>query len=65
MSELSLPSPLLHLREPGRLTTDAARFEASGHPSTPLSLCASSIVLSLPPSLCLDKKEKRGESRRR
>jgi hypothetical protein len=28
----SLQSPLLHLKGPSRLTTDATGFEAGGHP---------------------------------
>jgi hypothetical protein len=64
VGKLSLPGPLLRLRGPSRLNTDVAGFEASGHPCTPVSPCTPSAVLFLPPSLCLDKKEKRGESRR-
>jgi hypothetical protein len=56
----SLPGPLLCLRGPSRLTTDDAGFKSSGRPCTPLHPCTPTAVLSLPPSLCLDKKEKRG-----
>jgi hypothetical protein len=36
-------------------------FRAGGRPYAPLYSCAPSAILSSPPSLCLDKKEKRGE----
>jgi hypothetical protein len=54
--KLSLPGPLLRLRGPSHLTTDAMGFEAGGCPCAPLYPHAPSIILSLPPSLCLDKK---------
>jgi hypothetical protein len=65
--KLSLPGPLLHLRGPSCLTMDVAGFEASGRPSAPLYPCAPSVVLLLPPSLCLDKRRgrKKGESEKR
>jgi hypothetical protein len=51
----NLPGPLLHLRGSSRLTTDAMGFEDSGPPCSPLYPCAPSVILSLPPSLCLEK----------
>jgi hypothetical protein len=58
--KLSLPGPLLCLRGPICFITDPVGFRAGGHPCTPLYPCAPSAILSSPPSLCLDKKEKRG-----
>jgi hypothetical protein len=58
--ELSLPGPLLRLRGPNRLTTDAVRFEAGDRPCAPLHPYTPPAILSLPPSLCLDKREKEG-----
>jgi hypothetical protein len=43
------------------LTTNAMGFRAGGHPCAPLYPCTPSAILSSSPSLCLDKKEKRGE----
>jgi hypothetical protein len=57
VGKLSLPSPLLRLRGPSHLTTDAAGFKAGGHPCAPLYPFVASVVLSLPPSLRLKKKE--------
>jgi hypothetical protein len=64
--KLSLPNPLLHSRGPNRLTTDNVWFKASSHPCTPLYPFAPSVVLSLPPSLCLKKERgtERGESQK-
>jgi hypothetical protein len=62
--KLSLPDSLLRLRGPRRLTIDAVGFKAGDRPCAPLSPCSSSTVLSLSPSLCPDKKEKRGKNRR-
>jgi hypothetical protein len=50
----SLPSPLQRLRGPSRLTTITAGFEAGGRS------CAPSAVLSLPPSLRLEKRKRDG-----
>jgi hypothetical protein len=61
--KLSLPGLLPRLRGPSHLTTDAVGFEAGDRPYASLYPCAPSAVLSLPPSLCLDKK-KRGKKRR-
>jgi hypothetical protein len=61
--KLSLPGPLLCLRGPSHLTTNAGGFEAGGRPCAPLHSCVPPAILSLPPSLCLDKKEKRGQKK--
>jgi hypothetical protein len=57
VGKLSLSGPLLRLRGPSRLTTNAVGFKVGGCPCAPLPPCASSTVLSLPPSLWLDKKK--------
>jgi hypothetical protein len=59
--KLSLPRPIPLLRGPNRWTTDTVGFRASGCPCAPLYCCAPSAVLSSPPSLCLEQKEKRGK----
>jgi hypothetical protein len=66
VGKLSLPSPLLHLRWPSRLTTEVTRFKASGRPCTPLYPFAPSTILSLPSSLCLIKERgvERGERKK-
>jgi hypothetical protein len=64
VGKLSLPWPLLRLRGPSHLTTDAMGFEASSHPCAPLYPYAPSIILSLPPSLRLEKRERDGKRRK-
>jgi hypothetical protein len=62
--KLSLPCPLLRLRGPSRLTTDTAGLKARGHPCAPVYHCAPSAVLSLPSSLCLEKRKSDGKKER-
>jgi hypothetical protein len=47
----SLPNPLLHMRGPSRLTTDATGFEVGDLPCAPVYGFTPSFILSLPPSL--------------
>jgi hypothetical protein len=54
---LSLSGPLLHLRGPNRLTTDAVGFKACGCPCASLYPHTPSVIHSLPPSLCLEKRK--------
>jgi hypothetical protein len=61
VGKLCLPSPLLHLSGPSHLTTIAVEFEAGNNRYAPLYPHAPSVALSLTPSLCLVKKEKRDE----
>jgi hypothetical protein len=61
----SLPGPLLRLRGPNRLTTDAMGFEAGSHPCAPLYPCTPSTIISLPPSLCLQKRKRDRKKRER
>jgi hypothetical protein len=65
VGKLSLPGLLLRLRGLNHLTTDTVRYEIGGHPFAPLHPCAPPTILSLPPSLCLDKKKRGGEKRER
>jgi hypothetical protein len=64
--KLSLPSPLLRLRGPSRLTTDTVGFKAGSCPCAPLYPFTPSTILSLPPSLHLKKERgtERGESKK-
>jgi hypothetical protein len=65
VGKLSLLGPLLHVRGPSRLTTNAMGFEAGGHPCAILYPCASSAILSLHPSLRLEKRKRDGKRRKR
>jgi hypothetical protein len=66
-SKLSLLDPLLRLRGPNCLITDAAGFEASGRPCAPIYPCTPSVILSLPCSLHLEKRKRdeKGDSEKR
>jgi hypothetical protein len=59
----SLLGPFMRLRGPNRLTTDDMGFKAGSCPYAPLHPCAPPALLSLPPSLCLDTKERRGQKK--
>jgi hypothetical protein len=63
--KLSLPGPLLGLRGPSRLITDTMRLKAGSRPCVSLHPCTTPAVLSLPPSLCLDKKKRGGKKMER
>jgi hypothetical protein len=65
VGKLSLPGPILRLRGPSHLTTNIVGFEADGRPCAPLCPCTPPAILSFTPSLCLDKKETRGQKRQR
>jgi hypothetical protein len=61
VGKLNLPGPILRLRGPNHLTTNAVGFVASGPLCAPLYPCTRFAILSLPPSLCLKKKRRKKE----
>jgi hypothetical protein len=64
MGKLSLPGPLLRLRGPSHLTTDAEGFGVDGRPWAPLYPCAPSAILSLGPSPRLEKRKRDRKGKR-